>query len=124
MPEQYQGFAGNGWVPQWRDLQVFTYHRYHTVHETRRVVRGSAVSILGGGGGNAIHHGKGDYLAPPAGASDAQLSASDGSVLIGAYTLEHPESDDVVLMRTADQRERLARIDGPPAHPVTGGGTS
>ncbi|MBE7211987.1 MAG: cupin [Gluconacetobacter diazotrophicus] len=122
-PEEYEDFVeANGWIPQWRDLGIFTYHHYHTVHEVLGVLRGYAVFVLGGDGGPQIHLRKGNVLALPAGTAHLQQFASEDFLLIGAYTPDHPDWDDVVASPSLRQRDRLARLNAPATDPTSGRG--
>jgi uncharacterized protein YjlB len=112
-------FAGNGWLPRWRDT-IFDYHHYHsTAHEALGVAARSATVMLGGPDGLVVELAAGDALMLPVGTGHCRVRASEDFLAVGAY----PEGQDWDICREAPSQEaakRIRSLDLPPLDPVLG----
>ncbi len=114
-------FAGNDWLPNWRD-GIFSFHHFHSItHEVLGIVAGEATVMLGGPSGREFEVARGDVLVLPAGTGHCNLGSSPDLLVIGAY----PDGMPWDLRRgdPAEHDEAVANIRAvplPDADPLEG----
>ena len=116
-------FAGNGWLPAWRN-GIYPWHHFHpNAHEALAIVAGAVRVQLGGERGPVLALRAGDIVALPAGVGHRNLGGSDDLLVVGAYPpgvapRESRALGDPAAYAAAGQA--VAATPDPPLEPVGG----